>query len=265
MPAARARAASAGPASTSASTLTMTTCFFAVDRRERMRDAGDGIAGRLHHHLDVIARDRFGDVRRDAHGRDARRIPAEAGEPSRDASGRRSAIAADRDAGHVRHLRQEHGPEFSRADQRDADRAGLLGAAQREIVQVHARFFPAAAFRACEGDAPAIGSAAVFTEPAHPERFMGFLADSLSRVKPSATHRGDAEGARAERGGPRASSDLAPASRTSTRPTTSRRRRSPPSAAARRSIRRSPASRRCARRSRKNSSARTGSTTSPSR
>ena len=111
-----------------------------------MGDAGDRIACRLDHHLHVLARHRLGDVRRQAHRGDARRIPAEIGEPRRHAFGAKIGDRPHRNAGHMRHLREKHGAEFTRPDKGDADRSGLFGAAPREVVQVHARFFPSAAF-----------------------------------------------------------------------------------------------------------------------
>ena len=43
----------------------------------------------------------------------------------------------DLDAGRGGHLRQEHGAEFSRADQADAHRAAFGDALLQEAVQVH--------------------------------------------------------------------------------------------------------------------------------
>jgi aspartate aminotransferase len=91
---------------------------------------------------------------------------------------------------------------------------------------------------------------------------MAFLADALSRIKPSATIAVQQK-ARELKTPAATSSACPPASRISTRPTTSRTPPSRPSGAARPSIRPSPASPRCARRSPPSSSARTGSTTSP--
>ncbi len=93
---------------------------------------------------------------------------------------------------------------------------------------------------------------------------MAFLAASLDRVKPSATI-AVSQKARELKAQGMDVIGWAPASRTSTRPTTSSRRPSRPLRAARPSTPRSRASRSCARRSRRSSSARTGSTTSPSR
>ena len=68
------------------------------------------------------------------------------GELRRHAFGAKIGDRPHRNAGHMRHLREKHGAEFPRPDKRDADRSGLFGAAPREVVQVHARFFPSAAF-----------------------------------------------------------------------------------------------------------------------
>ncbi len=106
------------------------------DRRARMADADGGIAGRLHHHLD-IARHRLGAVGDEFRRRDPRIVPADG------AAGvfRALRIEVD-DHGHleprrVRHLRQKHRAELAGADQRDADGLAGGGAGLEEVGEVH--------------------------------------------------------------------------------------------------------------------------------
>ncbi len=106
------------------------------NRRARVADAGRGVAGGFHDHLDRIGR-RASPIIGECRCSDPGGVPANGAACV--AGALHIAIDDDRDleARRMRHLRQEHRTEFAGADQRDADR--LAGGAARieQMMKVH--------------------------------------------------------------------------------------------------------------------------------
>ncbi len=88
------------------------------DRAARVRDAGGGVAGRLHHHLDVRRLQHRRRIVGEARRGDALVAPADAPACLARAVRRQVGDRRDLDAGRGRHLREEHRAELAGADQR---------------------------------------------------------------------------------------------------------------------------------------------------
>ena len=103
-------------------------CLPSAIARRAWRDAGGGVAGGFHHHLDI----RRGHHRRRVVGEagrgDALLGPADAPAGLARAIRREVGDRGDLDAGRGGHLRQEHRAELAGADQPDAHRPALLQA-----------------------------------------------------------------------------------------------------------------------------------------
>ena len=160
MPASRARRASSGPASASASTLTITTCLPCAQHASawRMPAAGLPVASMTISisGAPISASGVVGDERRAGSCRLRERARAESlARPARARERRLRSIGrevGDRDdvnAGRVLRLREVHRAELAGADQPDAKGTAFGGARQQHSMEIHRRL------RACQCSASA--------------------------------------------------------------------------------------------------------------
>ena len=106
-----------------------------LERRERMLDRGDRIAGRLDHDVDPGMRDELAPVLRDRRALDQLRRPAHACEIRPRVVGREIRCANQANPRRLRHLREVHRRELARTDQADAQR--IVFALLELRIQVH--------------------------------------------------------------------------------------------------------------------------------
>jgi hypothetical protein len=108
-----------------------------IDGRERVGDAGARRAGGVDHDLHVLRLAGGAAFVDEARRGDARLVPADAA--ARRPGALRIEVGDDRHlkARNGRHLRQEHGAELARPDERGAHRAAHFHASAKEGGEVH--------------------------------------------------------------------------------------------------------------------------------